>query len=410
MLRNLRPITSLLLGTALLLLGVGLLTTLLPLRGRALGYSATMLGGLTSAYYVGYFAGTFMLPSLIQRIGHIRAFAFCTASVACLVLLHVLSTNAWLWLLLRLLAGVALVGLYAIIESWLIAQTEPSRRGTVFAIYMMVNLGSLAVAQQLLRIQGAPFVLLVMVALLVCAATLPVVATRQAQPQLQPVPRLELRRLFALAPSAGAGALLSGLSMGAFWGLLPVYVRGLGFDLTQVGTYMSVAILGGAALQWPLGRLSDRNDRRLTLAAVCALAAVLALLHLAVAAWLGAMLVLIFLYGGLTFAVYPIVVAHLVDHLAQDELLSASSSVLLVYGAGSAIGPIAAGALMSLSGPGALFVWFALTQAALAGYAAFRYWHFHRARSTDANFRMMVRTTPTAFEMLPESDTPAESR
>ncbi|TAL84445.1 MAG: MFS transporter [Rhodanobacter sp.] len=404
MLRNLRPITSLLVGAALLLLGVGLLTTLIPLRGRALGFSTTMLGALTSAYYAGYFVGTFTLPPLIQRIGHIRAFAFCTASVACLVLLHALSSNPWLWLLLRLLAGISLVGLYAIIESWLNAQTEPARRGTVFAIYMMVNLGSLALAQQLLRIPGQSFVLFIVVALLVCAATLPVVATRQAQPGLQPVPRLQLKRLYALAPTAGAGALLSGLAMGAFWGLLPVYARGQGFGLTQVGTYMSVAILGGAALQWPVGRWSDRHDRRIALAVVCALATALALLQLGMAQWHGAMIALIFLYGGLTFAVYPIVVAHLVDHLSPDELLSASSSVLLIYGVGSAIGPIAAGALMSSLGPGSLFGWFALTQALLAVYAAYRYWHFYRTQSTDANFRMMLRTTPAAFDMLPETE------
>lgn len=404
MLSNLRPITSLLAGTALLLLGVGLLTTLLPLRGETLGYSTTLLGGLTSAYYAGYFLGTFALPPLIQRIGHIRAFAFCTAVVACVVLLHALSSQPWLWLVLRVVAGIALVGLYAIIESWLNAQAPASGRGTVFAIYMMVNLGSLAVAQQLLRIPGQPFVLFVVVALLVCAATLPVVATRQAQPVLQPAPRLELRRLFALAPTAGAGALLSGLAMGAFWGLLPVYARSLGFDLQAVGTYMSVAIVGGAALQWPVGRWSDRQDRRVALAVICALAAVLALAQFAVAPWRGATLVLIFFYGGLSFTVYPIVVAHLVDHLAPDELLSASSSVLLIYGVGSAVGPIAAGALMSAAGPGALFGWFVITQLLLAVYAGYRYWHFHREQSSDPNFRMMVRTTPTVLEMLPEND------
>lgn len=409
MLRNLRPIISLLVATALLLLGVGLLTTLIPLRGRALGYSTTMLGAMTSAYYAGYFVGTFALPPLIQRIGHIRAFAFCAAVLACLVLLQSLSSNPWFWLALRLLAGIVLVGLYAIIESWLNARAGPARRGSVFAIYMMVNLGSLAAAQQLLRIQGEPFVLFVVVALLVCAATLPVVATRQAQPALQPVPRLHLRRLFALAPTAGAGAWLTGLAMGAFWGLLPVYARGQGLELTRVGIYMSVAILGGAALQWPLGRWSDRNDRRIALALIGACASALALLQLVLTGSQGTMLVLIFLYGGLAFAVYPIVVAHLVDHLSAEELLPASSSVLLIYGVGSAIGPVAAGALMSAFGPGALFGWFALTQSLLAAYAAYRYWHFHREQSADAHFRMMLRTTPAAFEMLPETESPAES-
>ncbi|MDN5924076.1 MAG: MFS transporter, partial [Xanthomonadales bacterium] len=244
MLRTLRPIASLLSGTALLLLGVGLLNTMIPLRGDALGYSKTLLGGLTSAYYAGYLLGTFLIPPLVRRIGHIRAFAFCTAAVACVVLIHPLSHSPWLWLTLRFLAGLALVGLYAIIESWLNASAPAAKRGGVFAAYMVGNLGALAVGQQLLRLTDAPFVLFNVVALAVCAATLPVVATRQAQPAPQSTPRLHLRRLFQLAPSAGAGALLSGLAMGAFWGLLPIYARAIGFDIQAIGTYMSVAIVG----------------------------------------------------------------------------------------------------------------------------------------------------------------------
>jgi MFS family permease len=411
MVRTLRPIASLLGGTALLLLGVGLLNTLIPLRGKVLGYSDTLLGGLTSAYYAGYLLGTFLVPPLIRRIGHIRAFAFCTAGVACVVLLHALGDSAVLWLVLRFLAGAVLVGLYTIIESWLNASAPTAQRGGVFAAYMVVNLGALALAQQLLRIQGQPFVLFTVVALLLCAATLPVVVTRLAQPALQATPDLRLRRLFATAPSAGAGALLSGLAMGAFWGLLPVYAHGIGFDTATIATYMSVAVVGGAALQWPLGRLSDHHDRRIALALVCAAAAVLALLAIPFGANRPTAMALIFLYGGMAFAVYPIVVAHLVDHLAPEDLLAASSSVLLVYGIGSAAGPLAAGVLMSGLGTWSLFGWFALTQGVLAAYAGYRYTVFRREQATEPHFRTMLRTTPTVLEMLPDTDVdaPAET-
>ncbi len=406
MLRTLRPIASLLGGTAILLLGVGLLNTLIPLRGDTYGYSNTLLGGLTSAYYVGYLVGTFAIPPLVHRIGYIRTFAFCTASVACVVLLHALSHAPLLWLVLRLLAGIVLVGLYMLIESWLNASAQPGRRGSVFAAYMVVNLGALALAQQLLRIDGQPFVLFTVVALLICAATLPVVATRLAQPVLQPTPGLRLNRLFAVAPSAGVGALLSGLGMGAFWGLLPVYAKGTGFDASEVGNYMSVAIVGGALLQWPLGRLSDRHDRRIALALVCAAACTLAALAPFLASLRGASLAMIFLYGGMAFAVYPIVVAHLVDHLAPEDLMSASSSVLLIYGIGSALGPLIAGALMSATGPWSLFGWFALVHGITAVYAGYRYRTFRRTRADEAHFRPMLRTTPSALELMPETDGP----
>lgn len=408
MVRSLRPIASLLTGTALLLLGVGLLNTLIPLRGGTLGYSAVLLGALTSAYYAGYFVGTFTLPRLVQRIGYIRAFAFCTASVTIVVLLHALFDAAWTWLLLRLLAGVVLVGLYTIIESWLNAVAQPEQRGAVFATYMVVNLGSLALAQQLLRLSGPPFMLFVLVALLICAAMLPVVLTRQAQPLLQPRPRLRVRQLFALAPSAAIGALLTGLSMGALWGLLPVYARSRGLENSAVGNWMSVVILGGALLQWPAGRLSDRHDRRIALSIVCAAACVLAALvplagHRTVAA-----LVMLFLFGGMTFAVYPIVVAHLVDHVPREDLLSASSSVLLVYGIGSAVGPLAAGALMQALGPWSLFAWFAIMHGLLAAYAGYRYVVFRREQTPDSGFTPMLRTTPVALDMLPATDFPAD--
>ncbi|HKT43068.1 MAG TPA: MFS transporter [Rhodanobacteraceae bacterium] len=400
MLRTLRPVASLLTGTALLLIGVGLLNTLIPLRGMNAGYSGTLLGGLTSAYYAGYFIGTFAMPPLVRRVGHIRAFAFCAACTACVVLLHALGSNPIVWLLLRLLTGVVLVGLYAIIESWLNAQAAPAQRGTVFAAYMVVNLCSLALAQQLLRIGGQPFVLFTVIALAICAATLPVLLTRQAQPQPQATPKLQLGLLIEVAPTAGAGALLSGLAMGAFWGLLPVYARRIGFDTAEVGTYMSVAILGGAALQWPLGRFSDHRDRRVVLAWVAAAAALLAIAALAAGGREWPAMAMIFLFGGVAFAVYPIVVAHLVEHVTPDNLLAASGSVLLVYGVGSALGPLIAGVLMSGMGTWSLFAWFAGTHALLAGYAAYRFNVRQRAPLRERRFQPMLRTTPAALRLL----------
>ena len=400
MLRTLRPVASLLAGTALLLVGAGLLNTLIPLRGIAAGFSETLLGGLTSAYYAGYFTGTFAMPPLVRRIGHIRAFAFCTACAACIVLLYAFGTDAVAWLILRLLTGIVLVGLYAIIESWLNAQAPIGKRGAVFATYMVVNLCGLALGQQLLRIPGESFVLFAVVALLVCAATLPVLVTRQAQPQQQATPKLQLGLLFNVAPTAGAGALLSGLAMGAFWGLLPVYARTSGFDATTTGTYMSIAILGGAALQWPLGRLSDRHDRRIALALVSAAAALLALAGIAFGGRLFPEMATVFLFGGMSFAVYPILVAHLVDHAPPEDLLAASSSVLLVYGVGSALGPLIAGVAMSVFGAWSLFAWFALSHGVLAAYAIWRYRVFRRVPADTPAFQPMLRTTPTALRLL----------
>ena len=244
------PISSLLGGVALLLLGNGLLNTLLTLRGVAEGYSTGMLGLIMSGYFVGFLLGTWLAIPLVRRVGHIRAFAFCAALAAITALLHVLIIDPWVWLGLRVLYGLALVSLYMVIESWLNARAPNDKRGQVFAVYMAVNLGALAAAQQLLNLAApSDFVLFVLAAILISAALMPIALTRQPQPSVPETLHTNLRQLAGIAPLAIAAAGLSGLALGAFWGMAPVYASLSGFDATGVGLLMSGAILGGALLQ-----------------------------------------------------------------------------------------------------------------------------------------------------------------
>lgn len=405
MLTSLRSSTSLLLSTLFLLMGVGLLHSHIALEGRTLGFSVAMIGLLTSAYYTGFLVGTYTVPRLTHRIGHIRAFAFCTALVTLVVLVQALVPAYGLWLLLRLLQGLLLVGLYAIIESWLNASADPAHRSSVFAIYMMVNLGATAAAQQFLRIRGEGFVLFCVVAILLCAASLPVVTSRQPQPQMRSVPRVRVGPLFRLAPTALVSAFLSGLAMGAFWGLLPVYAAARGMSAGEIGTYVSVGVAGGVVLQWPLGRFSDRIDRRLALALITAVAGLAALINLFLADPAGgAAMVVIFAFGGLSLTVYPIAVAHLVDYVHREELMSASSTVLLVNGVGSALGPLLAGSLMSLLGPRLLFVWFAILDGTLAAFAFHRFIYRKREVTPDDNFVPLVNTGASSLDLHASAD------
>jgi MFS family permease len=404
MLKLIFPLTALLAGVALLLAGSGLLGTLLAVRGSQEGMTDATLGLIMSGYFVGFFLGTFTAPPLIRRLGHIRAFTFCAALAAAAVLLHAVSVDALAWGLLRVLTGATLVTLYTVIESWLNAQAPNERRGQVFAAYMVINLLALAAGQQMLRLAPTEgFVLFTVVAVLICLAMMPLSWTRLVQPAPHEAPPYRVRRLYVEAPSAAAGALLSGLAMGAFWGLGPLFASRIGFEAGQVATFMTVAILGGAFLQWPLGRLSDHTDRRLVLAGASALAAVVAL-----ALWLlpihpTLLLVGIFFYGGLAFAVYPISVAHLMDRLHATDILGASSVLLLLHGVGAALGPALAGAAMEHFGSTALLGWFALTQALLA-LAVITRVALRRGETEHGVFMPMLRTTPTALELLPENE------
>jgi len=277
MLATIAPLSALFSGVAMLLLGSGLLATLLGVRGTLEGFGDQVLGLIMSAYFLGFFCGTFIAPAAIRRMGHIRSFAFFAAVFTCTVLLHAIWISPLAWGLLRVGTGIAVVALYMVIESWLNASVSGEQRGRVFAVYMAINLVALAIGQQLLRIAPPDsFALFSVVAILVVAAMLPITATRMAQPVLHEAERLGIGRMFRLAPAASVGALVSGLTVGVFWGLGPVYAGRLGLDPDGIAIFMTVTIIGGALLQWPIGRFSDSGDRRRTLAAACLGAALMA--------------------------------------------------------------------------------------------------------------------------------------
>lgn len=412
MLRLIIPIATLLFSVSLLLLGNGLLNTVLVLSAGLAGFNEMTIGLIMSCYFLGFLVGTMAAPRLIRRIGHIRAFAFCAAMLSCVTLAYLLILNPVIWMLLRVITGMALVGVFTIIESWLNGGAAPENRGKVFALYMMVNLLALALAQQLLRF-GVPggFELFAVAAILVAAALMPMTLTRMVPPLVQDAEPMRVVTLLRRSPVGMMGALLSGLTMGAFWGMAPVFANGLGFDQGGVATFLSIAILGGALFQIPLGKYSDRHDRRKVLTTVATLAGVSAVML----AWAGLgfngaapwVWLTAFFYGGFSFAIYPIAIAHMVDSLNPSEVVGASGSFLLVHGVGSMFGPTLAGLATGLMGVLGLPLVFIVGQLLLASFS-FRYLI---RRSDDAvsvedqgHFVPMVRTSPTVLELHPDQE------
>lgn len=397
----LKPIRSILFSVALLLLGNGLMNTLLTLRGVDAGFSSAMLGVIMSGYFVGFVCGTWFSGRLIQRIGHIRAFAFCASLCASAALLHLLFIDPWVWLALRLIYGLAFITLTTIIESWLNSQADRNERGRIFALYMVVNLGALTVSQQLLRLDAqASFLLFALVSIFLSWAVMPISLTRRAQPKISARPKSSLKALLGVAPLAVASAGLSGLAMGAFWAMTPIYASGLGFDAAGVGMVMSAAILGGALLQIPIGRYSDKHDRARVMTWVVFLAAGVAAI-MPLAPTHNFLLGLYFIWGGLSFALYPLAVAQLIDQLHADEIVSGSADMLVLHGAGCAVAPVLAGLIMNLIGGHGLPLYIAVILAGLGAYTLFRRRHVTDLVSgPTAHFEPMVQTSAEALEMI----------
>ena len=403
MISHIAAISSLLLGIAFFLTGNGLLNTLLQLRGLSEGYTTTTIGLLMSAYYGGFFIGNWVDAPIIRRIGHIRSFALFASIAAIAVLLHILLIDPWVWATLRIVYGIALIGIYMVVESWLNAQAPNSHRGRIFAVYMVANFLALATGQQLLRLdETLGFTVFAVATMAMCASLTPVMLTRRIQPTLPEKQTIGLRTLFRKAPLPLVASALSGLNTGAFWGMASVYASMKNFSTGEVATLMSMTILGGALLQYPIGRISDRFDRRRVLFTVlCASALCSAIIALPLANhWLFA---LFCLWGGLSFTVYPVSVAQLIDQLKPEEILAGSASLLLVNGVGAAFAPTLAGLLMQPFGANALPLYFFTVIALLAAYTFYQI-RFVRNKIAEpfAQFVPMVNTSTTALEMMPD--------
>lgn len=398
----LKPIQSILFSVALLLLGNGLISTLLTLRGTSEGFSSAVMGMIMSAYFVGFICGTWVSGRLIRRMGHIRTFAFCASVCATTTLLHIIFIDQWAWMGFRFFYGLAYITLMTVIESWLNSQAASHERGRIFAFYMVVNLGALAIAQQMLHLDSPEgFLLFALVSILVSWAILPLTLTRRNQPNIATErPKSSLKSLLKIAPLAVAGASLSGLAMGAFWSMTPIYATQLGYDISGIAMIMSLTIIGGAVLQIPIGRYSDKHDRPKVMTWVVILAAIMALL-MTIAPSQRILLGMFFIWGGLAFSIYPLAVAQLIDQLHPDEIVSGSSDMLVLHGAGCAFAPVISGWLMTIVGAHGLPIYIGVVLIGLAAYAIYR-----RRRVTDlvtgsnAHFEPMVQTSAQALNMM----------
>lgn len=400
-------LASLLLGVGLALVGVGLLGTLLAVRLAQTDMSPASVGGVLSAYFAGLMAGALAAHRTIARTGHIRAFAAFAAAVAVAALAHGLTPPSWLWAILRALTGFCMAGIYMTVESWLHASSSDRQRGKILAAYMVTIYLGLGAGQLLLNVwpleRIEPFCL---AAMAMSLALIPVSLTRTAGPALHAPARLPLRALVGHAPLGVAASTASGIVTATIYAMAPVYGTDVGLDARGVSFLMSSLIFGGLLLQGPLGWLSDRGDRRAVLLGVClALAAVGALLSFHSGAAGPSLYALAALFGGLAFSLYPIGVAHVLDRLAHELVLPASSLMLLTFAAGSTLGPLAASTAMVGLGAQGLFAFDAAIAAGLAVLALLRIRRVAPVPEEEkATFRAVPGTTPVAGELDPRAE------
>jgi len=404
---------ALFLGIFLLLLGNSLLSTLLILRGIAEGFSGKFLGVLTSVYFLGAFVATLVASGMIKRMGHIRCFTFCTALLGCCTLTYALAVSPFAWLIIRFFTGFGVFAMYTVVESWLNGQTQDAYRSRVFSVYTLINLLAVAASQQLLLIDSVTnYTLFIVASLLVTAAIMPISWTRLQQPNVAiDMPSMSVLKIYDAAPVAVTGCLVSGLIMGPFWGLTPLFVSELGYSDKELATFISLSILCGAFIQYPVGRWSDHMDRRRVILFTFILGSLLALIMAIFAKYFaverGLITALSALFCGLVLAIYPISVVHLVERIQKDHLVAGSSGLLMIYGLGSFVGPTVAGFTLEYMGPSALPTYYLAiltTFSIVLSIQLLRSRIIERPEDHESHYVAMVRTSQNVLPLHPESE------
>ena len=340
-------IGTLIVATSAVQLANGFFGTFISLRVALEDFDVTMSGLVLSSYFAGFTVGAVRCGRIIERIGHIRVYAAFAGLVVAATAAMPLRIGPLPWLVLRALIGFGCAGLFVTTESWLNAKARPSERGRVFSLYMLGTFIALALGQLLIgRAEvesAAPFN---GIAALFAVALVIVSTTRAEPPEATAAATLPFSQLSRGAPVAVIGAALNGLIAGAFYALVPAWMQGEGIERTTIGLFMLVVVLGGLAFQVPVGRLSDRFDRRivLTVLSVGFAGTAVALVHLPHS--LAVILSAAALLGGFMSTLYPVCVAHAHDRMPADRVVAVSSRLILLSGLGSVLGPLIGMSLM----------------------------------------------------------------
>ncbi|MFP6741738.1 MAG: MFS transporter [Alphaproteobacteria bacterium] len=374
MLRIFATMSPLLSAVVLVGLGNGLFFTLLGLRMSAEGVSGGLIGIVGSAYFAGMFTGTLFCERIIRRVGHIRAFSVFASISAAAAILHPLLPDPLVWVLLRFAMGFAMAGYFMVVESWLQFEATNETRGRSFALYILAHTAGAGLGPLLLFIANpGSYELFAIAALLYTLALLPVALTTMSNPVLEPSTRFGIRDLYAISPVAVVGSFTIGLGISSFSALGSVYAERIGLTAAAISFFMVAPRLGGFIMQYPMGILSDRFDRRHVMVALTLATAVVGATLAAVGSVsLIVLLILACLFGAASAPIYSTVVAHANDYVEPRDFVAASAGLIFAHGLGASAGPTLAAGAMGLFGPGGLFIYGAVILVVFAGFVIYR--------------------------------------
>jgi MFS family permease len=391
---------ALLFGILLLMVGNGLQGTLLGVRGEMEGFSTMEMSIVMSSYFVGFLGASRMVPDLIRRVGHVRVFAALASFVSAVLILYPAWANPWAWAVGRVIIGFAYCGVYVTAESWLNNAATNETRGQALSAYMIATTLGIIVAQGLLLLADpGGYTLFIIISVLVSVSFAPILLSISPTPAFDSTAPMQLTKLLKTSPLGCVGMFLMGGIFAAQFGMSAVFATKIGLGLAQLSTFVAAFYVGGLILQYPIGWLSDRMDRRALICIIASAGAIAALLPLLAGTYFYLLLVSAFVIGGMSNPLYSLLIAHTNDFVAVEDMAASSSGLLFINGLGAILGPIVVGQMMDLMGAQGFFVIIVVLLGLLGGYAAYR----RTRRAAVEDTMTYANVSPTSSMMAVES-------
>ncbi|MEQ9694041.1 MFS transporter [Shimia sp. SDUM112013] len=396
---------ALLLGMMLLMVGNGLQSTLLGVRGEIEGFGTWEMSIVMSAYFVGFLGGSRMAPEMIRRVGHVRVFAALASFISAVLILYPTFANPWVWTVGRIIIGFCFSGVYVTAESWLNNAATNETRGKALSLYVIVQMIGVVAAQALLvTADPSGFVLFVIPSVLVSISFAPILLSISPTPAFEMTKAMTLRELVHKSPLGAVGMILLGGVFAAQFGMSAVYGASVGLSVSEISIFVASFYVGATLVQYPVGWLSDRMDRRVLIAFSALVGGLGALVGMMFGQTFWLLLVAATLVGGFSNPLYSLLIAHTNDFLEVDEMAAASGGMVFINGLGAIAGPIVIGWIMEVSGPSGFFLVIAALMLGLGGYALYRMTRREgiAVEDTGAYSPVLPTASPVAMEVVQE--------
>mgnify|MGYP006177841161 CR=1 FL=1 len=407
---------ALFLGMSFIMLAHGYQGSLLGVRAVQENFSLIATGFMMSGYYVGYFIGAKTIPSFIFRVGHIRVFAAFASIASIVILMHSILIHPFTWFILRVVTGISMVSIYTIAESWLNDRSSNKNRGSVLSIYMIVLYGSMGIGMFFLNFSKPEnFQPYILVSLFMSLALIPILLTKRKAPTFKKITGMSLRELYKVSPLGMVGSVFYGTTQSALFSLLAVYAASMNFTIFEISLVTFLLAISGAVAQFPIGKLSDKFDRRLVIiyttfgAAFFALCAIFASDLMYLPGGLGTsktwFYIFLILFSFCSLPMFAIIFAHTNDFIPKEKFVAAGAGLQFAFGLGAISGPFLCSLFMNVIGANGYFVFLIIFQSVIGIFGI----HRMRIRQTednpDSQFTAMPQTiTPAGMELNPSTE------